>query len=127
MIDGNIFNTYEYISSQSRHKISVPFSIFGAYYYDQDEKIYQGNKTVRPLSPSPYCWPTPIRRLPDQVGSTSALKRSITIEIPKRGHEIGDLEYKESTVIWICNRIKLDLEIGDRNCAVLLRWRHGYE
>lgn len=105
MIDGNVFNTYEYISSHYLHQISVPHSIFGPYYYNQDEKIYKGNTTVQPLSPSPYCWPIPHRRLPEQVGSTSALKRSITIEIPERGHEITDLEHKESTVIWICNKV----------------------
>lgn len=98
MIDGGVFHTYEYISSHYRHLVSVPHAIFGVYYYGQDEKIYQGNKTVKPLSPSPYCWPAPIRRLPEPVGSTTALKNSITVEIPENGHKIADLEYKESTV-----------------------------
>ena len=89
MIDGGFFYTREYITPEAMYDVFVPSAIFGQYYSSKKEKVYRGNRTVQPISPSPYCSPAHRRPLPEPVGSSGTLREGISVEIPERGHRLN--------------------------------------
>lgn len=89
MIDGGFFYTREYITAEAMYNVYVPAAIFGQYYSSEKEKEYRGNRMEQPISPSPYCSPAQRRPLPEPVGSSGRMREGISVEIPKRGHQLN--------------------------------------
>lgn len=97
VIDGGVFYSHEYIPLF--RQIYVPLSIYGGYYTSHEEKIYRGNHMVQPLSPPSHCWPAPVRRLPEPVGSTTAVDQFISVEIPEQGHWMNDTGREDTSTV----------------------------
>ena len=86
VIDGGIFYALERIQIAAYHRTFVPLAMFGEYYTDLDEKLYRGNKTEQPLTPSPYCRPAQFRPRPQPVERSAVIEKFAFAEIPERGH-----------------------------------------
>ena len=54
---------------------------------------------VQPLSPPSHCWPAPVRRLPEPVGSTTAVDQFISVEIPEKGHWMNDTGREDTSTV----------------------------
>lgn len=95
VIDGGFFYAYDYLIPNSRHRTYVPMSIFGEYYITEEEKLYQGNRPIQRIDPSPYCNRMKIfqrlKPMPPDLSSRaeSVMMKGKFVEIPETGHYLS--------------------------------------